>query len=124
MTTRVDSSDVLLLVDLFDDFEHEDGDRLLDSLRERHTNVVSLLGQARDRRVPIVFANDNKGAWDGDATRLVERAAAGPGGALVAAYKPRRGDRFVIKARYSAFDHTPLELILDELRASDCSSRA
>ena len=28
---------------------------------------------------------------------------------------PRREDRFVLKPRYSAFDHTPLELILDQL---------
>ncbi|MBA3561962.1 MAG: isochorismatase family protein, partial [Actinobacteria bacterium] len=28
---------------------------------------------------------------------------------------PRRGERFVVKPRYSAFDHTPLELILEAL---------
>jgi nicotinamidase-related amidase len=33
----------------------------------------------------------------------------------VAAIAPQEGDRFVVKPRYSAFDHTPLELILREL---------
>jgi nicotinamidase-related amidase len=33
----------------------------------------------------------------------------------VEAVAPREGDRFVVKPRYSAFDHTPLELILREL---------
>ena len=28
---------------------------------------------------------------------------------------PGQGDRFIVKPRYSAFDHTPLELILREL---------
>jgi nicotinamidase-related amidase len=39
----------------------------------------------------------------------------GRGGELVAAVAPRDGDRFVVKPRYSAFDHTPLVLILREL---------
>ena len=33
----------------------------------------------------------------------------------VKAIAPRDGDRFVVKPRYSAFDHTPLELLLREL---------
>ena len=33
----------------------------------------------------------------------------------MAAIAPQEGDRFVVKPRYSAFDHTPLELILREL---------
>jgi hypothetical protein len=37
------------------------------------------------------------------------------GGALVREIAPRRDERFVFKPRYSAFDHTPLQLILDEL---------
>ena len=31
------------------------------------------------------------------------------------AIAPREGETFVVKPRYSAFDHTPLELILREL---------
>ena len=33
----------------------------------------------------------------------------------MAAIAPREGDRFVVKPLYSAFDHTPLELILRSL---------
>jgi nicotinamidase-related amidase len=48
-----------------------------------------------------------------DAGRLLasfrERLAA-----MVAALAPARGERFLFKPRYSAFDHTPLELILGE----------
>lgn len=33
----------LLLVDVLKDFEHEDGDRLLASFRERHARLVELL---------------------------------------------------------------------------------
>ena len=55
------------------------------------------------------------GAWDGDAARLVRQAEEGLGAELVAAIAPQAGDRFVVKPRYSAFDHTPLELILRDL---------
>jgi nicotinamidase-related amidase len=107
--------DALLLVDVVNDFEHEDGDKLMASLRARHAGLVRALGRARADEVPVVYANDTFGAWDGDAPGLVRRAVAGRGGELVAAIVPREGDRFVVKPRYSAFDHTPLELILREL---------
>jgi nicotinamidase-related amidase len=36
-------------------------------------------------------------------------------GDLIASIRPSPADRFVVKPRYSAFDHTPLELILESL---------
>ncbi len=107
--------DALLLVDLVNDFEHEHGERLLESFRARHSAVVRALGRARLGETPVVYANDNFGVWDGDAPRLVRQALEGRGGELVAAIAPQEGDRFVVKPRYSAFDHTPLVLILREL---------
>jgi nicotinamidase-related amidase len=107
--------DALLLVDVVNDFEHEDGDKLLESLRTRHEGLVRALGRARAQEVPVVYANDTFGFWDGDAPGLLQRALAGRGGELVAAVAPQEGDCFVVKPRYSAFDHTPLQLILGEL---------
>jgi nicotinamidase-related amidase len=107
--------DVVLIVDVLDDFGHADGDALLASFAERQEALVALLDSARARGVDIVYANDNKGVWDGDARRLVEVAVAGPGGELIGEVVPGAGERFVVKPRYSAFDHTPLELILREL---------
>lgn len=108
--------DALLLVDVVNDFRHEDGEKLLISFRERHAGLRAAIDSARERDVPIVYANDNFGVWDGDARRLVRDAVEqGLGGDLVAAVAPAEGDRFVVKPRYSAFDHTPLELLLREL---------
>jgi nicotinamidase-related amidase len=107
--------DVLLIVDVLQDFEHEDGDKLLESFRRRQPALVAALTRARDEGIPVLYANDNFGVWDGDARAQVERARAGKGGDLIPAIEPRDGDRFVVKPRYSAFDHTPLELILREL---------
>jgi nicotinamidase-related amidase len=108
-------NDALLLVDLINTFEHEDGPALLASFRKRREGMLAAIERARARGVPVVYANDNVGVWDGDAPRLVRTALAGKGGDVVGALAPREGDRFVVKPRYSAFDHTPLVLILREL---------
>jgi nicotinamidase-related amidase len=108
--------DALLLVDVVNDFRHEDADTLLASFRQRHGAIVAALEHARKRGIPVVYANDNFGDWHGDASRLVRDAIEnGRGGDLVEAVAPRDGDRFVVKPRYSAFDHTPLVLVLREL---------
>lgn len=107
--------DVFLLVDVLDDFGHERGRQLFSSFTQRHDQMASLLSEARAAGVPVVFANDNKGVWDSDVNRLVQRALSGPGGSLLDDLLPRSGERFIVKPRYSAFDHTPLELILSEL---------
>lgn len=107
--------DAFVLVDVVQTFEHEDGERLLESFRARHGGFVEALERARADGLPVIYANDNFGVWDGDAPRLLRQALEGRGGELVEAIAPREGETFVVKPRYSAFDHTPLELILREL---------
>jgi nicotinamidase-related amidase len=106
--------DALLFVDVVNDFEHEDGERLLESYRARHDGFVRALGQARGEKLTVVYANDTFGDWHGDGSALVRRALEGRGGELVEAIAPAEDDCFVVKPRYSAFDHTPLALILQE----------
>ena len=45
----------------------------------------------------------------------MQRALDGPGGDVLEAVVPRDEDAFVVKPRYSAFDLTPLELVLGDL---------
>jgi nicotinamidase-related amidase len=106
--------DALLLVDVVNDFAHEDGERLLESFRGRQDGFVRALGQARAEGLTVVYANDTFGDWHGDGPALVRRALEGRGGELVEAIAPGEDDCFVVKPRYSAFDHTPLALILQE----------
>ena len=109
-------NDALLLVDVINDFRHEDGEKLLAAFRGRHAGLVAAVEQARGNEIPIVYANDNRGVWDGNRDRLVADAVEnGLGGELVDTIAPDENDRFVVKPRYSAFDHTPLELILRSL---------
>jgi nicotinamidase-related amidase len=107
--------DALLLVDVVNDFRHEDGEALLASFRVRQPRLVEALDRARGS-IPVVYANDDWGRWDGDAPRMVRDAVTnGPGGELVAQVAPRDGEPVVLKPRYSAFDSTPLAILLDHL---------
>jgi nicotinamidase-related amidase len=108
--------DALLLIDVVNTFDHEDGDALLASFRERLPGFQEALSRARAARIPVVYVNDNAGRWDSDAPALLRLAMEdGRGSDVVAAVAPQTGDRFVLKPRYSAFDHTPLVIILREL---------
>jgi nicotinamidase-related amidase len=108
---------VLLVVDAISEFRHEDGGRLLDSFRERLPAMRATIDAARARRGPVVYVNDRHGRWDGDVRRLVDEAVAGAGGDVARALAPEPGDPFLLKSRYSAFDHTALELLLTSLEA-------
>jgi nicotinamidase-related amidase len=107
--------DALLLVDVIDDFRHESGEALLRSFRSRHSALVQALADARGR-IPVLYANDMRERWDGDAPGYVaEVRTHGLAGELISQVAPRDGEAFVFKPRYSAFDATALELLLEHL---------
>jgi nicotinamidase-related amidase len=114
---RLERGDVLLVVDVFNDFDHDDGDRLLASFRERAPNMEHALAAARAAGVPVVYVNDGHARWDGDVRRLVADALNGKGGQLLEPLVPREGEPVLLKHRYSAFDHTSLDILLESLEA-------
>jgi nicotinamidase-related amidase len=108
--------DVLVVVDVINNFAHDDGGALLESFRSRLDGIRSTLVDARASGTPVVYVNDAMGRWDGDAPGVVQWAIeTGAGADVVAALAPDPQDSFLFKARYSAFDHTALDLLLAEL---------
>ena len=73
------------------------------------------LARAREQKTPVVYVNDHHGRWDGDARGLLEEALGGDGGDVISELAPRPGEPFLLKPRYSAFDHTALGLLLRQL---------
>jgi nicotinamidase-related amidase len=108
------ANDALLVIDVIDLFYHEDAELLLRSFRCRLRGLRAGIAAARETSVPV-SVNDRHGRWDGDAPGLVEAACSGPGADVIPALRPRPGEPFLFKARYSAFDHTLLEILLAEL---------
>jgi nicotinamidase-related amidase len=109
------TGDALLVVDVFADFDHDDGERLLASFRERGATMAAVIADAREAGIPVIYVNDDRDRWDGDAPALVREAARGPGADVVGPLLPQPGDRVLLKHRYSAFDHTALDLLLGSL---------
>ena len=107
--------DALLVIDAISDFEHEDGGKLLASFRERLPAMRDALAHARENDTPVVYVNDHHGRWDGDSRGLLEEALGGHGGDVAGDLAPLPGEPFLLKPRYSAFDHTALVLLLREL---------
>jgi nicotinamidase-related amidase len=108
--------DALVVVDVITDFQHSDGEKLLESFRARQPALRAAIAQARSRGVPVVYVNDGSDAWGADlggwVRATIERT---PDPDLLTAVAPHPGDIFLRKPRYSAFDHTALAIILDEL---------
>lgn len=102
----------LLLVDVLSDFEHADGERLAAAFRDAVSALEQLIADARSRGLPVIYANDVSGRWNEGRDQVVERALAGLAGAETGRIAPQPDDVFVVKPRYSAFDHTPVRLIL------------
>jgi nicotinamidase-related amidase len=103
----------LLVVDVLDDFAHDDADALLTSFRARGATMAQAIGAAREAGVPVIYVNDDRDRWDSDAPALAREAASGRGGEVIRQMLPSEGDRVLLKHRYSAFDHTALDLLLD-----------
>jgi nicotinamidase-related amidase len=102
----------VLVVDVLDDFDHDDADALLESFRARGAAMARAIATAREAGVPVIYVNDDRDRWDSDAPALAREAADGRGGEVIRDLLPGRGDHVLLKHRYSAFDHTALELLL------------
>lgn len=109
----------MLALDLLSDFAFPDGPAVRRALARHSKSIMHLLDAARRHRVPIIYTNDNLGDWRSDAPALIRHCLEPrrPGAELVRGLAPRERDLIVLKPRHSAFYGTPLEALLEDLRA-------
>ena len=113
-----DSSPVaLLLIDVINDFEFEDGGQLLKQTEPAARRIAQLKKRARAAEVPVVYANDNFGRWQSNFEDVVARCTAedARGRAVVQRLQPDDEDYFILKPKQSAFYQTTLTTLLDHL---------
>lgn len=111
----------VVLVDVINRFDFDGGDALVRRFRPVAKRIVTLKRRASAAGVPIVYANDNFGAWRSD-FRAIVRSCHEPGSRapdLVDSLAPGDDDYFVLKPKNSAFFHTALESLLDDLGARE-----
>ena len=105
----------LLLVDVINDFEFEDGDALLKHALRAVKPLAALKRRARELGIPVIYANDNFGKWRSDFRVLLAHTLRSRGRRIAVPLKPDKRDYFVLKPKYSAFHSTVLDLLLEYL---------
>lgn len=111
------STTALVVIDMINTYEHEDGEKLLPSARKAVPAIQKLIGRARETETDVIYVNDNFGRWTSNSDELLNTALRGPHADLVEPLRPDETSLFVIKARHSIFYQTPLEYLLDQLGA-------
>ena len=104
----------LIVVDMLNAYEHDDAERLVESVERVIDPVSDLVARAREDEVELIYVNDNYGDWNSSSSELAERALDGRRPDLVEPVLPPEGADFVIKARHTIFYMTPLEYLLGQ----------
>jgi nicotinamidase-related amidase len=104
----------LVVVDVLNAYEHEDADRLVESVDAALPAMERLLADARERDLLRIYVNDNFDDWTLDRGKLLERAMAGPHRRLVEPLAPDDDVALVLKGRHSIFWETPLSYMLHQ----------
>src|SRR5437588_242186 len=108
------TSTALLVVDMLNDYEHEDADLLMKDVERILPSLQRLISEARSRNIGTIYVNDNHGNWSAGRPELLERALGGAAPNLIEPIAPPAELPFVVKRRHSIFYQTLLEYLLHE----------
>jgi nicotinamidase-related amidase len=113
------SNTALLLIDVINDFDFEEGEQLLRLAVPVGKNIAALKRRAGDAGIPSIYVNDNFGRWQSDLNKIVEHCVKeeGKGKPFVELLLPGEEDYFVLKPKNSGFYSTTLDLLLSHLGA-------
>lgn len=107
----------LLLIDVINDFDFQDGDKLLDNSLPMAKNIAKLKRKAKKSGVPVIYVNDNFGKWQSNFKNLLAHCTdkKGKGAEIVKLLAPDEDDYFVLKPKHSGFFSSTLEVLLEYL---------
>jgi len=115
-----DKSEIaLLLIDVINDLEFDEGEELLRHALPAAKNIARLKARARQAGVPAIYVNDNFGRWRSDFKRTVKHCLEEKvrGRPIAELLEPDDDDYFVLKPKHSGFFSTTLDLVLEYLGA-------
>lgn len=115
------SGAALLLIDVINDFEYENGEKLLQLALPVGQNIAQLKKQAKQAGIPVIYVNDNFGKWQSDLRKIVSHCRSDDvrGKPFVELLLPDEDDYFVLKPKHSGFYSTTLDLLLSHLTATN-----
>lgn len=111
----------LLLIDVMNDFEFEEGDKLLPLAVPVGRNIAALRRRCRELEIPTIYVNDNFGKWQSDFRKIVAHCREDDvrGKPFVEMLLPEEDDYFVLKPKHSGFYCTSLDLLLVHLKSKN-----
>ena len=110
-----DKSEVaLLIIDVINDLEFEGGERLAPHALSMARRLAELKQRAKQKGVPVIYANDNFGKWQSNFHRLLKHCLKDGvrGEQIVRLLEPEEDDYFVLKPKHSGFYSTTLDTLL------------
>jgi nicotinamidase-related amidase len=110
----------LLLIDVINDFEFDEGaEDLLRFALPAARQIAALKERATGAGVPAIYVNDNFGKWRSDWRAQVSHCIDDDtrGRPIAELLKPADDDYFVLKPKQSGFFSTTLDLLLQHLGA-------
>lgn len=108
----------LLLIDVINDLDFDNGQALADRVRPMARSLAALKQRARQLGIPAIYVNDNFGKWRSDFHSILDHCLrdGSRGRELALALRPDDDDYFVLKPKHSGFFSTTLDLLLDYLQ--------
>lgn len=115
MTNASPPQIALLIVDMFNFLDFEDGQALLKQALPAARRIAALKRRFRRVGAPVIYANDNFGQWHADFRELVAvcRHESCRGAPMADLLAPEADDFYVLKPKQSAFHSTPLAVLLE-----------
>lgn len=107
----------LLLIDVINDFEFENGEQLLEQAMPAGKQIAKLKAEAKRLGLPVIYVNDNFGKYQSDFKKIVSHCLEDGvrGKPFVKLLLPDEEDYFVLKPKHSGFYCTSLELLLEHV---------
>lgn len=114
------SSVALILIDVINDLEFEEGELLLEHALPMARKLAALKRRAKELQIPVIYVNDNFGRWQSNFSKLIEHCHEEPvrGKEIVKLLAPDDQDYFVLKPKHSGFYSTSLDVLLQYLGVS------
>jgi nicotinamidase-related amidase len=110
-----DKSEIaLLLIDVINDLDFPEANRLLRHARPMARKLLRLKERAKKASIPVIYVNDNFGRWQSDFRRQVQHCLRenSRGHEIVSLLRPEEDDYFVLKPKHSGFFSTTLDTLL------------
>jgi nicotinamidase-related amidase len=107
----------LLLIDVINDLEFDEGRNLLKHALPMARAIARLKRRAHAAGVPVIYVNDNFGRWQSDFRKQVRHCLQDGvrGEPIARLLAPDEQDYFVLKPKHSGFFSTQLEILLEHL---------